>query len=66
MGPRNGASNTLPVKLGGQLGRMLYERQLLDWDILRSTGEYHPDYEEAVEIFCIHFKQLRDFGAKNG
>jgi hypothetical protein len=50
------------VKLGGPLGRMLFEGQPFDWDTLRSVGEYHTDYEEAMDIFRIHLKLPQHFG----
>ncbi len=50
------------VKLAGTTGRMLQQGQPLNWDLLRCTGEYHSDFEEATEIFRTHLNLPRDFG----
>jgi len=54
------------VKLAGPLGRMLQQGQATDWNTMRSTGEYHTDFEEAVEIFRVHLNLQRDFGFDEG
>lgn len=39
------------VKLAGPVGRILQQGQSLEWDTFWTIGEYHRDFEEALEIF---------------
>jgi hypothetical protein len=50
------------IKLAGPLGRMLELAQTLDWDTMRTVGEYHTDFEEAVEIFRSHLGPPGSYG----
>lgn len=54
----------LAVKLAGPIARILQNGEVLTWDTLSSSGEYHTDFECAKEC-CFRYLKIPEANSEN-